>query len=134
MKPFPKGSTLIKIFAFVLTVVMIIAISVRVVYETENKQLIALKKSNFESYFDFDASLVLTNETAKIKYSIEPKRYYSKEYESSYAIDVVISVSFYKKASTRGNPIETEKIYIELRKTDDYKKSGNTTIKVPQNA
>ena len=79
-------------------------------------------------------SYSLTNKTAKIKYSIEEPRYCSYDSRSSDTINVIISVSFYKKASTSGIPIKTEEIDIELHKSNDFKKTGSVTVNIPQNA
>lgn len=134
MRSLPRSKSLIIIFSSILIFTMAIAIALRFIAKEPEKQLIKLKKANFETYFNVETSYSQINESAFIKYSFTPKQDYASKSQSGQTIKVTLAVSFYKYSSTSGTPIKTEYIYINLLKSKDFKKKSSGSVEVPQNA
>lgn len=118
----------------ILIIALAIAIPLSIIGKEPKKQLITLKKANFETYFDVETSFSQINEVAQIKYSIEPHDDYANEAQPEQTIKVTLAVTFYKYSNTSSTSIKTEYIHINLQKSKDFKKTGNVTIDVPKNA
>lgn len=134
MKNMPKGKLLIIIFSIVLILVIAITIPLSFIKKEPDKQLITLKKANFETYFNVETSFSQINESAQIKYSITPNHDYAAESQSSQTIKVTLAVAFYKYSSTSGTPIKTEYIHINLQKVKSFERTSSGTVDVPENA